>query len=236
MGKEKKSKEFFPPKVKNKSIVKRALKIPTKIIHNNLEKSHGIESFVASGSTVRRSTKCQKTGPSIQKPKSQEDEEPPTKNICSGEPTLSSNEDVMEWEPTEIEIIQKLHEIRRDFSTTTVFNPVVTLTQKFEQSSSAVVHIVIDTNIFLSHLPTVKLLVEDKKMFSKVQIYIPWMVLQELDYMKTNRDDKMKLELVARKAALYIFEQISKKNPFFRIQSLDEFKSCLNLLPGKKLY
>lgn len=52
--------------------------------------------------------------------------------------------------------------------------------------------------------------------------------------MKTKREDKVKLELLARKAAAFINEQVTgKKNSIFRIQTLDEFKSCINLLPDE---
>lgn len=137
----------------------------------------------------------------------------------------------MEWQPSESDVINALHEVRKDFSHTMD----ISIDSYFQQSSTsnAVLHVVIDTNIFLSHLPIVKNLVEGKQTYSKVHIYVPWMVLQELDYMKTNRDNKMKLELLARKAANFIFEQTTRKNPLFRIQSLDEFKNCINLLPDE---
>lgn len=148
--------------------------------------------------------------------------------------TSTTSEDlVMDWEPTEYEIIKTLHEIRREIPPEISLKPILGSVHKFIQTSSVLAHVVIDTNIFLSHLPTTKLLVENQEICSKVQIYVPWMVLQELDYMKSNKGHKLKLDTVARKAASFIFDQISKKNPFFCIQTLDEFKNCINLLPDE---
>lgn len=226
MAKEKKIKEPLLPKVKEKSAIqkRRKLKTSTTLANNNVPQ-HGFSS-----------EKCKKIIHESQISRShpkQNSEEQHGTVASNNKPSTSSNncEDVMEWEPTETEIIETLHEIRREFPADSTFKIFPGSShQQLNPSTSVLVHVVIDTNIFLAHLQTVKMLVESKKVCSKVQIYIPWMVLQELDYMKTNRGNKVKLELFARKAASFIFEQINNKNPFFRVQTLDEFKSCISLL------
>ncbi len=241
MGKEKNSKEGNPPKIKDKSIVqkKKKLKTTATLLNNNVSNSDGLRSFNSSG---RRSpSKLQKYVTSShhksRSPKCNHKSEPlkTPENVNEKPSSSSTSEDVlMDWEPiSEKEIIETLHEIRRDFTTRTTFHPIASSTEKCKSITSAALHVVIDTNIFLSHLPIVQMLVEKEEFCSKVQILVPWMVLQELDFMKTNREKKVKLEILARKAGTFIFEQISKKNAFFRIQTLEEFKSCISLLPDE---
>jgi hypothetical protein len=74
-------------------------------------------------------------------------------------------------------------------------------------------------------------LVENNSFKGKVCVHVAWTVLQELDYMKTNKDKKNKLELLARKAGKFLFEQTQLEGNFFRIQSLQEFKDSCNKLP-----
>ena len=241
MGKGKNYKEGNPPKFKDKSIIqkKKNFKNTAALLNNNIpNNSDGLGSFTSSGSSTRSLSKHQKCSTSHHKSRSLKYNKKSgplkTPENVNEIPTSSTSEDAMEWEPiTEKEIIDTLHEIRRDFSTKTTFHPIASSTEKFKSISSAALHVVIDTNIFLSHLPIVQMLVEKEEFCSKVQILVPWMVLQELDFMKTNRENKVKLEILARKAGTFIFEQISKKNVFFRTQTLEEFKSCMNLLPDE---
>jgi len=140
-------------------------------------------------------------------------------------------EDAMEWEPSETEVINTLHDIRRDIS-------LVSHSNRFEQNlkggdSCAVpadLHVIVDTNILLLHLPVVKMLLDRRSCDKNIRVYIPWMVLQELDFMKTKREEKNRIEISARKAASFLFKEIQEKNPFFRVQTIDEFKSCISLL------
>lgn len=242
MGKEKNSKEGNPPKIKDKSIVqkKKKLKTTATLLNNNGSNSDGLRSLISSERpSPSKQQKCVTSSQhKSRSPKFHHNSEPQKtpENLNEKPSTSSTGEDVMDWEPiTEKEVIDTLHEIRRDFTTRTTFHPIASPSEKFSSitSASAALHVVIDTNIFLLHLPIVQMLVEKEEFCSKVQILVPWMVLQELDFMKTNRENKVKLEIMARKAGTFIFEQISKKNAFFRTQTLEEFKSCINLLPDE---
>jgi rRNA-processing protein FCF1 len=148
----------------------------------------------------------------------------------------TASEDAMEWEPTESEVLNSVHQLRKNSSLPqtqiTDIRYLHTSRLPVKQNNlikTVVLHVVIDTNIFLSHLPVVKTLVEDSCQ-NKVQIFVPWMVLQELDLIKTKAEHKNKLEVMARKAAMFINIQTSiLKNPCFRIQTLSEYNSCINL-------
>lgn len=239
MGKEKKSSEGNPPKAKDNSMVlkKRKLKTTTTLLNNNTTRSNGLRNLVASASSISSAEQyhnditCKQQGQSFKNFKNNKAQE--THTSIHEKQSTSNGEDVMEWEPTEKEVIDTLLELRKDFSARTTYSCITNSTQNLGESSNAAAHIVIDTNIFLSHLLIVKMLIEDEEFCSNVQILVPWMVLQELDFMKTSRQNKVNLETVARKAATFILEQINKKNPFFRSQTLSEFKSCINLLPDE---
>ena len=52
--------------------------------------------------------------------------------------------------------------------------------------------------------------------------------------MKTSGDDKKKLELLARKAAKFIYDQTQGDISFIRIQTYQEFQLCQNSAPGNE--
>lgn len=149
----------------------------------------------------------------------------------------TASEDAMEWEPTESEVLNSVHQLRKSSSLPrtqiTDIRYLHTSRLPVKQNNllkTVVLHVVIDTNVFLSHLPVVKTLVDEDSCQNKVQIFVPWMVLQELDLIKTKAEHKNKLEVMARKAAMFINIQTSiLKNPCFRIQTLSEYNSCINL-------
>lgn len=141
----------------------------------------------------------------------------------------STSEEAMEWECTDIKVINTIQEIRKEHYSRSKCDIEEFFTSKVPKiSSCACVCVVIDTNIFLSYLEIVKVLVENPQFSTKVQICIPWMVLQELDLMKTKKDNKGKIEILARNAAAFILEQSSQK-AMFRLQTLDEFRECISL-------
>ena len=158
------------------------------------------------------------------------------KNVRTEEPSTSQikdSEDEMDWETTESEVMSSLQDLRRtSFQTnSTGADFVMTSSTRNWTYSGVNLNVVVDTNIFLCHLSTVKMLVENKSFKGKVCVHVAWTVLQELDYMKTNNDKKNKLELLARKAGKFLFEQTQLEGNFFRIQSLQEFKDSCSKLP-----
>lgn len=80
--------------------------------------------------------------------------------------------------------------------------------------------IIIDTNVFLSNLKVVKDLLSFE--FSNkvsVLLIVPWMVLQELDYFKTDNDA---LRRNSSSAIRFINQELSAKNPKLKGQSAVE--------------
>lgn len=142
-------------------------------------------------------------------------------------------EEGMEWQPSENEVVSTLHQIRKDFSHSSNFE-----IKKYSPSDISYkdisIHVVLDTNIFISNMPSVKTLVDGKDSKNKIQIYVPWMVLQELDFMKSEKNqEKNEVKPFAKRACIFIYEQTVRKNPFFRIQTLDELKSCVGMIPNE---
>ena len=88
------------------------------------------------------------------------------------------------FQPSESEVIQSLHELRKGVSAQSVAKiNIPSRHQKISEArskTSAALHVVVDTNIFLSHLPIVESLVAENSLADKVQWCVPWMVLQEL--------------------------------------------------------
>jgi len=255
MGKEEKvSKEKDEiPKIKPRSIIRSVKKSRTSVVIN-LDQVTPARSSLSSNSSLstpkRGLEKCRNlkkrvaTSPRKTQTSSNQHErnlqEPPTTSTANkSKPVAStstaSEDNAMEWEPTESEVLTSVHQLRKDPSLSqTQITDICHLQARLPVTKNGllknvILHVVIDTNIFLSHLPVVKTLVEDSCQ-NKVQILVPWMVLQELDLIKTKAEHKNKLEVMARKAAMFINIQTSiLKNPYFRIQTLSEYKSCINL-------
>ncbi|XP_058790584.1 transcriptional protein SWT1-like isoform X2 [Phymastichus coffea] len=79
-------------------------------------------------------------------------------------------------------------------------------------------YIIIDTNVFLSNLPFVEEVRDSQsEKFGRPFIVIPWTVLQELDYIKDNKDNSRShaLKLNARKAVDFLNKHFSAKHPRF---------------------
>ena len=244
MGKEEKSsKEESVPKIKSiKSIARPPKKtkssldkipsscLPTTSITNTLVRKRGFQNLKKT--SARSPPKAAiKGNQKIQDGKAH-------KSVTGNNKTTTStySEDGMEWEEiSETEVLDSVNQLRKSTSSlqtqiTDICHLQANLpVQQNKLLSSVILHVVIDTNIFLSHLVVVKQLVENKESNSKIQLYVPWMVLQELDLIKTKTEHKNKLEVMARKAAMFINIQTSiLKNPFFRIQTLSEYKSSIN--------
>lgn len=220
MGKDKK-KESPIPKVKDKTISHEKKKLKT-ISKLTLE------------SNPKENIKCfKKTNKSFKEPQKVSS----TKNyIQASIPSTSStsDEDAMEWEASEIQVLNTIQEIRREFLSRERTDIEQLYTSKLHKTTNSFsLCIVIDTNIFLSYLEIVKSLVVNSHFKSKAQMCVPWMVLQELDLMKTKNETKGKIEILARKAASFILEQ-STANPNFRLQTLDEFRDCISSLTDEE--
>jgi len=138
------------------------------------------------------------------------------------------NDDMeMDWEsiPDEL-VISDIHSIRAD---TTLIDETVPMDVDMDQEglhhiekelTTSVVHLVIDTNVLISHLVIVKDLVTSKIKGMRVKLVIPWQVLRELDHLK-NRDAN-KVAQKARMASNYLLAISSSNEKTIYFQSRRE--------------
>lgn len=102
----------------------------------------------------------------------------------------------------------------------TPFNQMVTENLEELPRNNSVfkdIYIVVDTNIFLSHLSLVRELME-LKLNGVVEpiILIPWFVIQELDYIKDGRSGVKRLQHNAQHAVKFIHENLVAKRRNFK--------------------
>ena len=94
--------------------------------------------------------------------------------------------------------------------------------RKVLKNKHGIIHIVVDTNIWISKLGKVVSLIENP-IYYKYYVYLPWIVLQELDHLKDSyrRISARKAEtsqyqrnvcLSARKATNILFELFGAKD------------------------
>ncbi|XP_046414257.1 transcriptional protein SWT1 isoform X2 [Neodiprion fabricii] len=134
----------------------------------------------------------------------------------------------MEWEPIEQEkLIIEVQEVRMHLSTdvgaTEQKPPNCTVnglefSHVSENRNQTVVYIVVDTNVFLSNLKTVTEILEgchQTKFQYKPVVVVPWMVLQELDYIKDNKLQRKSthLQRSAKIAVDLLFQYFSSNHP-----------------------
>ncbi|XP_023222290.1 transcriptional protein SWT1-like [Centruroides sculpturatus] len=102
--------------------------------------------------------------------------------------------------------------------------------QTEEVSSSHDLFIVVDTNIFLSHLKYVKCLIELQiTEYGVPLVIIPWVVIQELDSLKNNRNAK-NIFHKATEAVHFVFKKLKSGHPRIRGQTATEASFCENNL------
>ncbi|EFN66674.1 Uncharacterized protein C1orf26 [Camponotus floridanus] len=129
----------------------------------------------------------------------------------------------MDWEPmNDDDIAQEVEVVRTQLGkenhvdkTNYISGNTVELIQcnNTEPQERKPLYIVVDTNVFLSNL---KIIEEARdatfKNYPRPFIVIPWTVINELDYIKSNRSTH-ELSVKARKAISFIHEQFSSKHP-----------------------
>ena len=80
----------------------------------------------------------------------------------------------------------------------------------FPRTSKESIYIVVDTNVFIDRLEDILSLVKKPQPSHPYFVYIPWIVLQELDGLKSNVNAK--LQKAASKAAREILELFNARN------------------------
>lgn len=132
----------------------------------------------------------------------------------------------MEWSAVDEEtLVENINELRKEMTYGNNL-PINTVLNNSNTTSNlpgnSGVHIVVDTNIFLLDIPFLTQLrdavFED---FGRVTIVVPWMVIQELDYMKES-NNRNSLSKGARRAVNFINDQLTRKHPQFKGQTVLE--------------
>ncbi|KAF5288226.1 hypothetical protein FQA39_LY03994 [Lamprigera yunnana] len=146
---------------------------------------------------------------------------PSTSNSpCYGTPVDADN-DLMQWEDIEErQVLSKITEIRNDqllISIDTSTNLKILAKEFVEIPKNETIlkeiYIVVDTNIFISHLDIVaKLLTLKINGVVAPIVLIPWIVIQELDFLKECTSEK-KLKRYSQAAIRFINEKLSQKHP-----------------------
>ncbi|CRL04245.1 CLUMA_CG017347, isoform A [Clunio marinus] len=133
---------------------------------------------------------------------------------------MPSDYEPMEWETIpEHEVINEVQKIRTIAITHEERNRHVS-TSRNAKNLDNLFHIVVDTNVLLSNLDYVKLI--KGKMFKDIGraiIFLPYIVLCELDKLKTHEDNVAKL---ARRSISFIDDSFSSKDHFIHGQSAIE--------------
>ncbi|XP_067127268.1 transcriptional protein SWT1 [Centruroides vittatus] len=148
------------------------------------------------------------------------------KDLITPERCLSSNnsvhfKDFDEKESDDVEMIDLTN-----FLNSESIQPM----QTEEVSSSHDLYIVVDTNIFLSYLKYVKCLIELQiTEYGTPLVIIPWVVIQELDSLKNNRNAK-NIFHKATEAVHFVFKKLKSGHPRIRGQTATEASFCENNL------
>lgn len=104
-------------------------------------------------------------------------------------------------------------------------------------------YLIVDTNVLLSDLSLLEEIrrQQDQDNMTTVAI-VPWIVLNELDYLKksnvqqtTSRGKIVSVAVLARKATNTLLEAIKREDPFFRGETLMEYKNAKQMTKDLEL-
>ncbi|KAK5642349.1 hypothetical protein RI129_008516 [Pyrocoelia pectoralis] len=152
---------------------------------------------------------------------------PPNSAACVND---VSDEESMDWCAFEHkEVLDNITKLRKNVTPhtapLTTFQKTISETlinMTVNQSMYRQIFIVVDTNVFLSNLDLVNELLDFKINVSGVSnpcIMIPWIVIQELDYLKDS-DRQSNINNSAQNAIKFINEKLAKKDPQVKGQSV----------------
>ncbi|XP_014237391.1 transcriptional protein SWT1-like [Trichogramma pretiosum] len=134
----------------------------------------------------------------------------------------------MDWEPIEDEkIMSEVHLVRSELVGKPNENaselPSNTLQSINCPEQKSSLYIVVDTNVFLSNLSFIEeILDSNSEKFGRPFIVIPWTVIEELDYIKENKNRSHQLRSQARKAVDLLNKHFSSKHPRFLGQTPED--------------
>jgi rRNA-processing protein FCF1 len=139
----------------------------------------------------------------------------PVSNLSIPENSADANED-MEWST-----VDNSEEIVSN-TCTSPSSSLMTFNRNSCDTLTSDLFIVVDTNIFLSQMQLIRDIISMTITGSnKPIIFIPWIVIEELDFIKED-SSKKSLKFKARDAIKYIEKTLCEKHPRIRGQTLNE--------------
>ncbi|GLH01759.1 uncharacterized protein GBIM_07822 [Gryllus bimaculatus] len=130
---------------------------------------------------------------------------------------IKEEEEEMDWEPIEPEkVVKQVEALRKEGGFQNAVNPELVNLCNMDIDIAVVTSqwfVVLDTNVLLSHLTFVRGLRDMKDAeLGMPTLFIPWVVLQELDHLKSTQK-KVSLQSYARRAINFIYENLVNKHP-----------------------
>jgi hypothetical protein len=143
----------------------------------------------------------------------------------SAKSTKTKNDEIDEI-PMEIdEIIENVIKIRKDTSsneTSRIKDSNLTeLIELKNEIKTNRIAIVLDTNIFLSHLKSIKNLYADKKL-ENILFVVPWVVVQELDNCKNKKEYSQNINKQAQESIKFIMSVLQAKSSSFHFENASQ--------------
>ena len=129
--------------------------------------------------------------------------------------------------PMEIdEIIENVIKIRKEtFSNETSHIKDSNLTELIDLNNEIKTNklaVVLDTNIFLSHIKSIKNLYADEKILENILFVVPWVVVQELDNCKNKKDYSENINKKAQDAIKFILSVLQTKSSSFHFENASQ--------------
>ena len=90
------------------------------------------------------------------------------------------------------------------------------------QFNENAVYVILDTNVLIQNLSEIKEIIEKNELYSPELssfFLIPWIVILELDALKTNQKDKLKLGRESREAINYLLKLSTEKCDYIHFQN-----------------
>ncbi|GJQ68173.1 hypothetical protein Trydic_g16823 [Trypoxylus dichotomus] len=137
------------------------------------------------------------------------------------------NDNDMDWSPIDQnEVVNNIQKFREDYkeSSDKVLNLSQVSTNSFTTTNmeSQMLYIVVDTNIFISHLNVIRNVLSEMYAAYNHVVHIPWIVVQELDYFKDGRLGSPVMLIAAKKAIKFINDNLIQKHPRLKGQTVAE--------------
>ncbi|KRT80396.1 hypothetical protein AMK59_8785, partial [Oryctes borbonicus] len=141
----------------------------------------------------------------------------------------SSND--MDWSPIDQnEVVSNIQRLREDYREGSYkvrnLNQLNVMPNMAPINNSNIenetLYVVVDTNIFIGHLNIIQDMLSETYAACNHIVYVPWIVIQELDYFKDGRSGSSVMLKASKKAITFINNNLSQKHPRLKGQTVKE--------------